>query len=45
MGRYLYIPAAESWGGREVVNVLMLHNELESWLQEYILEVIDDLQG
>ena len=39
------VQAAESWGGREVVNVLMLHNEPESWLQEYILEVIDDLQG
>ncbi len=31
-------------GGLEVVNVLMLHSEPESWLQEYILEVIDDLQ-
>ena len=39
------VQAAESWGGREVVNVLMLHNEPESWLQEYILEIIDDLQG
>ena len=38
------VQAAESWGGLEVVNVLMLHNEPESWLQEYILEIIDDLQ-
>ena len=38
------VQAAESWGGLEVVNVLMLHSEPESWLQEYILEVIDDLQ-
>ena len=39
------VQAAESWGGSGMVNVLRSHSEPESWLQEYILEIVDDLQG
>ena len=38
------VQAAESWGGLGVVHALRSHNEPESWLQEYILEIVDDLQ-
>ena len=38
------IQAAESWGGREMVDVLTSHDEPESWLREYIRDVIDDLR-
>ena len=38
------VQAAESWGGREVVDVLMSHDEPEPWLRECIPEIIDDLR-
>lgn len=38
------VQAAESWGEKEVVDVLKLHNDPESWFQAYILKIIDDLQ-
>ena len=37
------IQAAESWGGREMVDVLTSHDEPESWLREFIRDVIDDV--
>lgn len=38
------VQAAESWGGQEIVDVLMSHNEPEQWLRECIPEIIDDLR-
>ena len=38
------VQAAESWGGQEIVDVLMSHDEPESWLRECIPEIIDDLR-
>ena len=38
------VQAAESWGGREVVDVLMSHDEPEPWLRECIPEIIDALR-
>lgn len=35
--------AAESWGGPEMREVLKAHTEPESWLSDYIQEVVDDL--
>ena len=37
------VHAAESWGGAEIVDVLISHNEPEPWLRDYVREVIDDL--
>ena len=37
------VHAAESWGGAEIVDILISHNEPEPWLRDYIREVIDDL--
>ena len=39
------IQAAESWGDSELLDVLRSHSETEPWLQQYILDVIDDLAG
>ena len=38
------IQAAESWGGVQIRSVLNSHRESESWLREYIGDVIDDLE-
>ncbi len=38
------VQAAESWGGQEIVDVLMSHDEPEQWLRECIPEIIDDLR-
>ena len=38
------VQAAESWGGPEMVNVLMSHYEPEPWLRDCIPEIIDDLR-
>jgi hypothetical protein len=35
--------AAESWGGRELMQVLAEHIEAEGWLQDYITDVIAEL--
>ena len=37
------VQAAESWGDQDLVNILKSHHESESWLREYILDVINDL--
>ncbi len=37
------VHAAESWGGAEIVDVLISHNEPEPWLRDCIPEIIDDL--
>ena len=37
------VHAAEFWGGTEIVDALISHNEPESWLRDYIREVVDDL--
>ena len=37
------VRAAESWGDRNLASILKSHHESESWLREYILNVIDDL--
>ena len=37
------VHAAEYWGGTEIVDVLMSHNEPEPWLRDYVREVIGDL--
>ena len=39
------VQAAESWGGAEIVNILIAHNEPEPWLRDCIPEIIDDLRG
>ncbi len=38
------VHAAESWGGAEIADVLIPHNEPEPWLGDYIREVIEDLR-
>ena len=38
------VQAAESWGGQEVVDVLISHDEPEQWLRECIPEIIGDLR-
>ncbi len=38
------VQAAESWGGQEMIDVLISHDEPESWLRECIPEIIEDLQ-
>lgn len=37
--------AAESWGDRDMQNILRAHTEPVSWLRDYIRDVIDDLEG
>lgn len=37
------VQAIESWGERDLINVLRTHHEPEPWLREYIQDVIDDL--
>lgn len=37
------IQAAESWGGRQLVEVLRSHQEEEPWLRDYLRRVIRDL--
>ena len=39
------VQAAESWGDQDLVSILKSHHESESWLREYILDVINDLGG
>lgn len=36
--------AAESWGGPEMRDVLQEHTDPVPWLQEYILDILNDLQ-
>ena len=38
------VQAAESWGDSGLVTLLESHSETVTWLQEYILDVIDDLR-
>ena len=37
------VQAAESWGGQDIVDVLMSHDEPETWIRDYIQDVIEDL--
>lgn len=37
------VQAAELWGDRDILPVLESHSEPESWLRDYIFDVIDDL--
>ena len=37
------VQATESWNDPELVEILRSHNEIEPWLYEYILSVINDL--
>ena len=37
------VQAAESWGDRNLTGVMKAHREAESWLREYIEDVISDL--
>ena len=37
------VQAIESWGERDLIDVLRTHQEPEPWLREYIQDVIDDL--
>lgn len=37
------VQAAELWGDQDLVGILKSHHESESWLREYILDVINDL--
>ena len=37
------VHAAEFWGGTEIADALISHNEPVPWLQDYIREVVDDL--
>ena len=37
------VRAAEWWGDPEMRSVLESHSERETWLEEYIADVIDDL--
>ena len=39
------IQAAESWGDSNLIELLRAHSDPEPWLQQYILDVIDDLSG
>ena len=39
------VQATESWGGPDLIKVLKSHTEPEPWLQQYILDVIEDLGG
>lgn len=37
--------AAESWGGLEMRDVLQEHTDPVPWLQEYILDILNDIQS
>ena len=37
------VQAAESWGGEGIVDILKSHEEPETWIREYIEDVIEDL--
>ena len=37
------VQAAESWGGEGIIGILKAHQEPESWIREYIEDVINDL--
>ena len=37
------VHAAEFWGGAEIVDTLISHNEPVLWLRDYIRDVVDDL--
>ena len=37
------VQAAESWGDAEMVETLRAHDEVEPWLRQYALDVIEDL--
>ena len=37
------VQAAESWGGEEIIGILKSHQEPETWIREYIEDVIEDL--
>ena len=37
------VQAAESWGDRNLADVMKAHSEAEPWLREYIKDVISDL--
>ena len=37
------VHAAEFWGGSEIVDTLISHNEPVPWLREYFRKVVDDL--
>ena len=39
------VQAAESWGGTEIVDILISHNEPEPWLRDCIPDIIDALRG
>ena len=39
------VQAAESWDDPHILPVLKSHSESESWLRDYISDVIDDLRG
>ena len=38
------VQAAESWGGREILDVLESHQEPEQWIRDYIRDVVEDLR-
>ncbi len=38
------VQAAESWGGREILDVLKSHQEPERWIRDYIRDVVEDLR-
>ena len=39
------IQAAESWGGQATIDILKSHRDSEPWLQDYIQDVINDLES
>ena len=38
------VQAAESWGGREILNVLESHSDPEPWIRDYLQNVVNDLR-
>ena len=39
------VQAAESWGGEGIIEILKAHQEPETWIREYIEDVINDLRA
>lgn len=39
------VQTAESWGGEGIIEILESHQEPETWIREYIEDVIDDLRA
>ena len=39
------VQAAESWGDSDSLDILRAHADPEPWLQQYIVDVIEDLAG